>query len=231
MRPSALALFALPLAGPLAAQNAGRFADREPAPVLQTLTFDVAEAFQDRWRVSMEPLAFGRFTVGIAGAYTTHRHDQPYPIGYVPYCPPNVLCASGPYDDGSSYKAWNFDLGVRWYPALLSSRGGRQALGLYVGEFIGYHRRRILLPSACPYCYPLPLDSGIIAPPYPPYGFSAIIDGFEPGVEAGLRLIPMRHVVLDLGARIRVATLDDPFAGPRAGGTDTRLLVTVGIGK
>lgn len=239
MRPATLALLALPLAGALHAQNRSRDTERPRAPVLQTVTFDVAAAFQQRYRAMVEPLVFGRFAIGLSGEYTTEPDNTYYYGINYPQCPPDVLCTQGQADNGSSYRAWSFNLHARWYPAAFSFGGRRQAVAAYVGEFIGYHERQLRQPVyyGCPTCnYPPPLDTTVIPPnpyPYPYPGPSTLVQvlhGWEPGVEFGVRLLPMRHVVMDVGGRFRLATIEDVQSGTRPGGVDSRLVVAVGVG-
>ena len=70
MRPFRLTLAATLLAGTLAAQTPDR---RGPAtaPVLQSLAVDVAALVDQRYRVTIEPLTFGRLAIGLSGSYTT----------------------------------------------------------------------------------------------------------------------------------------------------------------
>jgi len=241
MRAIVLALLAAPLAGAIAAQTPSPAAApvpnpaRQHAPVLQTATFDVAAAFQQHYRAMIEPLVFGRFAIGLSGEYSTEAEDQPIVYPYA--CPVNVLCATGASSDGSGYRAWSFNLHGRWYPAALSLGGARQSLAMYVGEFIGYHERRTTqtIYYGCPNCfYPPPVDTTVIPPnpyPYPPISqFEQVLHGWEPGVEFGVRLLPMRHLVMDVGGRFRLATIEDYRSGTRAGGVDSRLVVAVGVG-
>jgi hypothetical protein len=67
----------------------------------------------------------------------------------------------------------------------------------------------------------------------PPGGnsvYTQILHGWEPGVEFGVRLLPMRRMVMDVGGRFRLATIEDYRSGTRAGGVDSRLVVAVGVG-
>lgn len=225
---------ALASATPLAAQS-GR-----AAPMLQSVTFDVVGAFDQRWRAQIEPLVFGRFTVGISGGYSTQNDG----LGYYPYplrpqipCPIDMLCTSGGgLGNGPPYKAWSVDLAARWYPAALSFGGRRQAVAFYLGEFVGYHERRLdqqVIFYGCPACA-VPADT--LLPPPPPLGvpqyasLTQKLTGFEPGFEVGLRILPARHVVLDVGGRFRLATIEDPYQRLRPGDLDARLVVGVGVG-
>ena len=218
------------------------------SPILQTVTFDVAAAFQQRYRVSTEALVFGRFSVGLSGEYTTQSNDQsvyyPPPVAA---CPIQQLCASDGFsEDGPKYRAWSFNLHGRWYPRQLSFDGERQSASIYIGEFIGYHERHVTQTLyygyVCPACgIPPRSDSAVYFPPdsgrfYPPYpypggtSFTQILHGWEPGAEFGVRVLPARHVVIDVGGTLRIETLMDPQSGTRPGGLVKQLMVAVGVG-
>ncbi len=238
LRPTLAAVLAAAAAVPLAAQAPRPATTR--SPMLQSATFDVVAAFDERWRMQLEPLVFGRFSIGLSGSYTT-QHDgfgYPYPLPAQDPCPVNVLCTTGGYGNGPPYRAWSVDLSARWYPAALSLGGRRQAVAVYLGEFVGYHRRQYDGPvyyGSCPVCAsPQPADT-LTNPPPPgsplPYGgLTRTITGLEPGLEAGLRVLPARHVVIDVGGRFRLATLEDPMQRLRPGDMDSRLVVAVGVG-
>ena len=257
---SLLSLFA---AASLAAQTPGR---RTPASDAvtprQTLGFDAAALVNDRYRVAMEPLVFGRFTVGLAAAYTRTADPPTYVNIYGPVvysgincrdirnlCDASPLppicygCPPGYQDPGSTYRAWSLDLSVRYYPAPLTLTGPRQRAMVYVGEFIGYHKRRLdqrILYYGCPYCEaPPPVDSlglpppdsSFFAPPQPYYNsFVRNLHGWEPGVEVGVRLIPAGPVFVDVGGWFKLVTVEDAMQRIRPGNVDSRLVVAVGIG-
>lgn len=242
MRSFRLALLALPAAAALSAQVSPAAAPA-PMPVLQTATFDVAAAFQQHYRAMIEPLVFGRFAIGISGEYTTEPDQSGfinYPIAYG--CPVNMLCANGAAGDGTDYRAWSFNLHARWYPAALSLGGPRQSASVYVGEFIGYHERQTsqTIYYGCPTCNyrpPQPQDTTLYPPlppnpyPYPgPSNLTQVLHGWEPGLEFGVRLLPMRHLVMDVGGRFRLATIQDFQSSTRPGGVDSRLVVAIGVG-
>jgi hypothetical protein len=250
MRSVRPALLGLLVAGALSAQQPSRpSTPRQPLPVMQTVTFDVAGALQQRWRLNLEPLVFGRFTVGLAASYTTHAPDnwtgQPVPVLEGTWVLPPCAypgCLGPPIAANSPpYRAWSFELSGRWYPAVLSIGSARQAVGLYIGEFVGYHRREITWRPIY-YVYP-PLATDTVLPqpdtlpgpgpvPYPQPGppWTQRLRGWEPGVEAGVRVVTARHVVIDVGGWFKLATLDDPLASVRPGHVDARLVVAVGAG-
>lgn len=244
----------------LSAATAGAQTPRTPAPVQQSATIDIASAFEQRYRAMIEPLVFGRFSLGISGEYTTEPDGSSNYILYPQYgCAPNEFCAqftptglSAPccgydygYGTGEKYRAWSFSLHARWYPELLSIRGARQSASFFVGEFIGYHERRSsqVVYYGCSYCQELPPprdsggvrpDSAIFPPDDPFYGgqsfFTQKIKGWEPGVEFGVRVWPTSRVVMDIGGQFRLVRLEDYQSGRRPGDVDKRLIVTVGVG-
>lgn len=267
-------LFSLFLATSLAAQTPTRQgAPTPPAAVTprQTLSFDVAALVDDRARVGLEPLVFGRWTIGLGASYTRTAPEEgfPYPVPLrdfgqrdvvtettgptvvVIQRPPCILgypCPDTYPFERPKYRAWSLDLSARYYPPALSFSGPQQRLMVYVGEFIGYHRRRVeqnlIYYYGCPYCEsppPLPPDSLLTPPPdsgyYPPIyipppvsRFTQNLRGWEPGVEIGVRLIPASPVFIDVGGWFKLVTVDDPMQRIRPGDVDSRLVVAVGIG-
>jgi len=253
MKHTLLGSFAL-----LAFASAGAQTPRAPAPVQQSSTIDIASAFEQRYRAMIEPLVFGRFSLGISGEYTTEPNSN---SNYIvpPYgCAVDQLCGrptptdlSAPccgydpgYGGGEKYRAWSFNLHARWYPEALSIRGARQSASFFIGEFIGFHKRRSsqVVSYGCPYCedLPPPVDSGSVKPdttiarPRDPYygGQSFLtqtIKGWEPGMEFGVRVWPTHRVVMDIGGQFRIVRLEDYQSGRRPGDVDKRLLVTAGV--
>lgn len=155
----------------------------------------------------------------------------------------------GYYGDGP-YRAWSFSLHGRWYPSALSIRGERQSASIFVGEFIGYHQRRtsVGVYYGCPVCAeaPPPVGDSLILFPdttgisptdpvpgqtYPaPSFYRQTLKGWEPGVEFGVRVWPMRHVVMDIGGSFRLARLEDYQSGKRPGDVHSNLMVAIGVG-
>lgn len=225
----------------LAAQSAPLPARREPSSLLQTFTFDISAALDERWRLAVEPLVFGRFTLGLSGSRTT-QVDRPTPqiyyatpitrpvdLSFAPCCP---VCDCFPSPDGEQgYRASSLSLNARWYPAALARDGERQRFAVYVGEFMSYEQRRISWPQ---WIYPpWPQDSlGIYTPGRPALGPSSVqrLRGWEPGAEVGARVMMGQRVLIDVGGMVRVATLDDPLSRRRPGDTDARLVIAIGIG-
>lgn len=242
----------------------------EPAagPVLRSLWFDAGALGNDQIRVGAEAIPVGRFTVGLSVSYShkPHPRDQfPYPIGYLdgvrggplPQCDPRMLslCAYPDYYYGygaaTRYRAWAFDLAVRYYPEALSFRNGAARMMVYGGAYAGYHWRVWdEQPSYSCYAYPCPLapaaappspllapaDSVIVLPPpggyYPAIYQSPIrhlLKGVEPGVELGVRLLPIGPLFLEAGGRFTLAVVDDPMQRVRPGDVDARLVLAAGI--
>jgi hypothetical protein len=245
MRALRLAVLPLLVATSLAAQAppASSGAASPPAAVAPTRSafFDFAALVDNRQRFGLEPLVFGRWTVGLIG--THHRSNSSGPTVYYglpvpqaangPGACPSFGCAPFPY--GSSYDAWSLDVAVRYYPAILSFNDPRRRFMVYLGEFVGYHRRTLTQPI---YAVPLgaspPADT-IGTPPMPPYPIYPVADrlrltGWEPGAELGVRLIPLAPVFLDVGGWFKLVTIDDPTLRIRPGQVDARLVVAAGIG-
>lgn len=226
--------------GPAAAPASA--APRAPLPVLRSLSLDLAAARDHTLRFLLEPLVFGRVSVGVNGSYTDRAevpwYGYPVPLGDpVPGapCPPNCY---GPPDD-QDYQAWTLDLNVRWYPGVLSVNTAQAKAMLYVGEFVGFTQRSA---DGYPYIYcpacavPVPLDSGLVSPDpavTDPYrmaeGPTRTWEAVEPGVEAGIRVQASRHFCFDVGGRWRLVRVDDPYSSKRPGQVDPRLVVAAGL--
>ena len=235
MRAVRLAVLPLLVATSLAAQTPPSRRDSAPAAAVvprRSASFDVAALVDGEQRFGLEPLVFGRWTIGLVGAHRGTRVSQTVvpPVGIIPQVIPCAQPGCGPYQSGSSTSAWSLDLAVRYYPAFLSVNGPGHQLMLYVGEFIGYHRRTLTGTA-----YPLPLAGGTYpAPPNPmnyvPAAEPQILSGWEPGAELGVRLLPLGPLFLDVGGWFKLVTIDDPTARLRPGQVDARLVVAAGIG-
>jgi len=241
-----LAILPLLVATSLAAQ-APPPASGSPTPVAvvaprRTAFFDVAALVDSRERFGLEPLVFGRWTVGLIGG---HRHSNASPqlIAYTqpggggtatpPALCPITGCPQVYPGSPWSYNAWSLDLAVRYYPTVLSLSAPQRRLMMYFGEFVGYHRRtlsQVLYP-------PVPLAGtgipctvpGCFAPPSP-FTERQRFTGWEPGAEIGARLIPLAPVFVDVGGWLTLVTVDDPTQRSRPGQLDARLVAAVGIG-
>jgi hypothetical protein len=214
MRSLRLAVLPLLVATSLAAQAPSPSSPTPtPAAVVaprRTAFFDVAALVGSRERFGLEPLVFGRWTIGVIA---THGHSGsleqqnlnapdglPRPVAP---CPSFGCGAPSP----SSYNAWSFDITVRYYPAFLTSRDLQRRFMLYLGEFVGYQWRTINQPE-----------------------WKQYLAGLEPGAEAGLRLKPLGPLFIDVGGWFKLVTVDDPTQRLRPGQLDSRLVAAVGIG-
>ena len=243
MSPFRSCLLTLAITSALAARSAPSQTRREPLPLRQTLSFDLSAALDGRWRLIVEPLVIGRFTLGLSGSHTSEVDRPSQPVIYETLaarpsersfdpCLP-AYCPSYPFPSAEpTYRASSLAFHARWYPPALSRNGDRQAFAVYVGEFLSYEKRRISWPQwiSSPYD---PTDSLIIVIPRPPTPGPEWVQrlrGWEPGAEIGARVMMGRHVLLDVGGTVRVATLEDPLARRRPGRTDARFVVALGIG-
>ena len=245
MRALRLAVLPLLVATSLAAQSppASSGAASPPAFVApkRTAFFDVAALVDNRQRFGLEPLVFGRWTVGLIGTHARTRSSGPtvYYGSPVPEatngsgaCP---CCACSPISDGASYDEWSLDLAVRYYPAVLSFNDPRRRFMMYIGEFVGYHRRTVTRTSYVTpigYAPPIVTDSTTPVPPsyYYPVADRQRLTGWEPGAELGVRLIPLVPVFIDVGGWFKLVTIDDPTQHFRPGQVEARLVVAAGIG-
>jgi hypothetical protein len=266
----ALSLALLALLAPSADAQRGGAPRRQSvitaeAPVPRTIGVDLGAALDERWRVLVEPIVLGRVTVGVSGQWTT-APDRDHGGWAVPYalampaegdapCTSEV-CTTGwpgysPYEQRVRYRAAAANLHLRWYPERLAVGSGERSAQVYLGEYIGYHRRRITTTSWYGWGWDEPPTGGPgvpepgrpdsallppptvppVMPPYPtPNRWTQHLRGWEPGIELGVRGQLGGRVLLDLGASTRLVTLDDPLSARRPGQTDTRLVVGVAVG-
>lgn len=245
MRALRLAVLPLLIATSLAAQSppASSGAASRPAAVAPTQTafFDFAALVDGRQRFGLEPLVFGRWAIGLIGTHYQTAAPQEILVGPLMNPVPTALCPNTgcpptPYPGNSSrYNAWSLDLAVRYYPAVLSFNGPRRRFMVYVGEFVGYHRRTVTQTSYVTpigYAPPVATDSTTPVPPsyYYPVSDRQRLTGWEPGAEIGVRLIPLAPVFIDVGGWFKLVTIDDPTQHFRPGQVDARLVVAAGIG-
>ncbi len=229
------------------------------APPAHSLWFDAGALVDDQVRAGAEAVRIGRFTVGLAVSYSHTPHPRadalvpPYVYagggGALPVCDPRVLslctypCAypGCVYDYGgaSRYRAWAFDVSVRWYPEPLAFRNRDARLMAYAGAYAGYHWRRwdeqqiYFCPPgyACP-ASPLLTDSVIPLPAYPAEALGPLrhtLQGLEPGLEAGVRLLPIGPLYVEAGGRFTLAVVDDPLQRVRQGDVEARLVLAAGL--
>jgi len=175
---------------------------------------------------------------------------DPYPCGDVRYL---ALCTSSYYPyggDSPRYRAWGLNLAARYYPAFFSFRNGPTRMMVYAGGFLGFHWR--VSEEAQPYYYynplvdtdPRPLvpqDSVVVLPPdtmpnvnrypMPPWTsqLRRTISGLQPGLEIGVRLLPVGGLFVEFGGRFSLIMIDDPRQRTRLGDVESRLVIAGGI--
>jgi hypothetical protein len=165
-----------------------------------------------------------------------------------------ALCAYPSYypygGESPRYRAWSFNVAARFYPRFLSFRNGPRQMMVYAGGFLGFHWR--VADEVQPIYYNNPLvdtvprplaprdsvvvirpDSASIWPPYPiPCCSNPVrrtISGLQPGIEIGVRLMPLRRVFVEAGGRFSLVTIDDPWRRARLGDVESRLVIAGGI--
>lgn len=237
MRALRLAVLPLLVATSLLAQVPATRSDSAPAAAVaprRSAFFDVAALVDNEQRFGIEPLIFGRWTIGLVGAHRGTRESQTVvpPMGVIPMVIPCVSPGCGPYSSNSGTSDWSLDLAVRYYPAILSVSGPGHRLMPYVGEFIGYHQRTI---TGSNYVVPLgqvPAAGATGSNPVMPWPITdrQRLTGWEPGAELGVRVSPLGPLFLDVGGWFKLVTIDDPTARLRPGQVDARLVASVGIG-
>lgn len=219
-----------------------------PVPAAHSLWFDAGALLEDQVRVGAEVLRLGRLTAGVGISYSSKPHPRDqlyYPLAYaadaspLPQCDPRMLslCAY-PYYYGyagaTRYRAWTFDLAVRYYPEPLAFRNGDTRMMLYGGAYAGYHWRR-WDENPIYYAYPAGLRADSIVPlpgypiPYYPNPLRHTLKGLEPGLELGVRLLPVGPLFLEAGGRFTLAVVDDPMQRVQQGDVEARLVLTGGI--
>jgi hypothetical protein len=164
-----------------------------------------------------------------------------------------AMCAYPPYypyaGDSPRYRAWGLNLAARYYPAFFSFRNGPSRMMVYAGGFVGFHWR--VSQEIQPYYYnplldtlavPLALrDSVVVLPPdtvpggsfapMPPWTSQVrrTIAGLQPGLEIGVRLMPVGGLFIEAGGRFSLITIDDPRQRARLGDVESRLVIAAGI--
>jgi hypothetical protein len=210
----------------------------------RTAFLDLAALVGDRQRFGLEPLVFGRWTVGLIGSHYSTGSPAYYGNGYVTLnvpgsTVPTILCPmSGcpPTGSGStsSYTAWSLDFAVRYYPAALSLNDPHRRLMVYIGEFIGYQWRTLTQVSYPPVAVPAAGSSQAVPCAYPGCSGQVVqkqsFMGWEPGAEVGVRLEPLGPLFIDVGGWFKIVGVDDPTQRIRPGQLDSRLVVAVGVG-
>jgi len=248
MRSLRFAVLPLLVATSLAAQ-APEPSIAPPAPVAaaapaRTAFLDLAALVGDRQRFGLEPLVFGRWTVGLIGSHYSTGSPTYYgtPVVTDLNVPGTVtigLCPIGgcpPTGSGStsSYAAWSLDFAVRYYPAALSLNDPRRRLMVYIGEFVGYQWRTITQVSYPPVAVPLAGSTQAMPCAYPGCSGQVIqkqhFTGWEPGAEVGVRLKPLDPLFIDVGGWFKIVGVDDPYQRLTPGQVDARLVAAVGVG-
>ena len=163
-----------------------------------------------------------------------------------------ALCAYQyyPYSGESPrYRAWSFNLAARYYPPFFSFRNGPSRMMVYAGGFVGFHWRTSQEVQPIYYANPLadnspvplaPRDSVILPPDstriplyYPdspsPNLLRRTISGLQPGLEIGVRLLPVGGFFIEAGGRFSLVTIDDPLQRSRLGDVESRLVLGAGI--
>ncbi|MGD0992459.1 MAG: hypothetical protein ABR998_08310 [Gemmatimonadales bacterium] len=248
MRSLRLALLPLLVATSLAAQTPAP-STAPPAPVAavapaRTAFLDLAALVGNRQRFGLEPLVFGRWTVGLIGSHYSTGSPTYYGAlvvtdlnlpgnvtnGFctIEGCPPTSSGAS------SSYTAWSLDFAVRYYPAALSLNDPHRRLMVYIGEFVGYQWRTLTQVLYPPVAVPLAGSTPVAPCPYPGCSGQFIqkqnFTGWEPGAEVGVRLKPLDPLFIDVGGWFKIVGVDDPYQRLKPGQLDARLVAAVGIG-
>ncbi len=247
MRALRLAVLPLLVATSLAAQ-APAPQNSTPSPAAEvaphrTAFFDLAALVGNRQRFGLEPLVFGRWTVGLIGSHygtgspSYYGNQLDVPDAGVPA--PTILCIPPGcpvlgWPTSTSYTAWSLDFAVRYYPAALSFNDPRRRLMVYIGEFVGYQWRTLTQVLYSPVAVPLAGSIPVAPCPYPGCSGQFIqkqnFTGWEPGAEVGLRLKPLEPLFIDVGGWFKLVTVDDPTQRLRPGQLDARLVAAVGVG-
>jgi hypothetical protein len=184
-------------------------------------------------------------------------YGYPDAIGTVyPQCDPRMLmeCDYAYPSDTPRYRAWTATLTARFYPAAFSFRNGASRMMVYAGAHAGFRWStwdESVVYYSCPACaYPLagsatggaprptPADSVVTMPPNPyPYPGGIGVQnpthhsrgGFEPGLDVGVRLLPLGPLFLEVGGRFTLVTMDDQMRRTRQGDVESRLVLAAGL--
>jgi len=231
-----IAFLVIPLAtAVLVAQPArGTSAD---APLMQAVSLDVGAVMEDRLFIALEPLVFGRVSLGLGASLSTQSNRGPvaYPLAisapttlFAPCLP--EACPPTPAAQDRQ-RASSVGLRLRWYPKVPSFSGERRAIAGYVGESLDWQER-----STTTYTYyppPMASDTLLSAGAIDwPYGetYRRRIHGLETSFEFGARLMLSRRVLIDVGTSTRLVRLDDPDSRLRPGDTASRFTFAIGFG-
>jgi hypothetical protein len=204
-------------------------------------TFGLAVTYDDR--------AHPRDDIYYPMGYAEVAIRDPYPCGDVRYL---ALCTSSYYPypgESPRYRAWSVNLAARYYPEFFSFRNGASRMMVYAGGFVGFHWRVSQQLQSYYYYNPLvdtaplplaPQDSVVLPPdtvpggvysPLPPWTnqLRRTISGIQPGLEIGVRLVPLGGLFIEAGGRFSLITIDDPNQRARLGDVQTRLVLAAGF--
>jgi hypothetical protein len=173
-----------------------------------------------------------------------------------PYAICNPQFCGGGYSNGDAqrYRAWTASFTARFYPAAFSFRNGASRMMVYAGAHAGFRWStwdESVVYDPCPYCaYPLagsapggaprptPADSVNVFLPPNPYPYPIISGpnpvrhsrgGFEPGLDVGVRFLPVGPLFLEFGGRFTLVTADDAMRRTRPGDVESRLVLAAGL--
>jgi hypothetical protein len=214
-------------------------------------TVGVSVTYDDRAhpRGDVYPLPYGYPQIAYEYPQTYLGIRDPIPCGDPRYL---ALCAYSQYypyaGDGPRYRAWSFNVAGRYYPPFFSFRNGPSRMMVYAGGFLGFHWR--VSQETQTYYYnplvdtvpiPLALQDSVVVPPdtttpgilYPPPPWTSeirrTISGLQPGVEIGVRLLPVGGFFVEVGGRFNLVTIDDPMRRSRLGDVESRLVIAGGF--
>ena len=184
-------------------------------------------------------------------------YSYPADAGALPpvWCDPRALMLCGNdysyYGDTPRYRAWTAAFTVRFYPASFAFRNGASRMMVYAGAHAGFRWSmwdESVVYYGCPNCvYPMdappsgraprptPADSVLVMPPYRypiipgPNPIHHSRGGFEPGLDVGVRLLPVGPLFLEVGGRFTLVTADDPMRRTAPGDVESRLVLAAGL--
>ncbi|MGD0484285.1 MAG: hypothetical protein ABSB58_06480 [Gemmatimonadales bacterium] len=175
-----------------------------------------------------------------------------------PVCNPQFCGGGYSNGDAQRYRAWTAALTARFYPASFSFRNGASRMMVYAGAHAGLRWStwdETLIYYGCttycpPYAYPLagsasgraprpsPADSVNVFFPPNPYPYPIVSGpnpvrhsrgGFEPGLDVGVRFLPVGPLFMEVGGRFTLVTADDLMRRTRPGDVESRLVLAAGF--
>ena len=193
--------------------TAARLAEAQ-VQIHPSASLDATALIDGEVRLSVDPLVFGIATLGWSVGIWTGKSlisdtDFFRVMGSL-YRPPKN-------------REYTFDLTARLYPSWGGIEESNRLLNLFLGGFVGWHKRATERVAPCP-------PGSLCAASFPSRGLvRSSAQGVEPGVEAGARFFPIPHLVIDLGGRARLIAFADPTERFTRGTIDLRLAVSVGV--